>query len=337
MVGFREPSPARLAVRMGLALALGFSVAAPAWADAKFDEVLAAVVGVHSLVPPDARTADSLGTERAGNGVVIDSEGAVLTIGYLIMEARTVSIIDAEGKEIPAKVVAYDWDSGFGLLRALAPLGVKPIRLGSAKSLKRKDPVLVAGHGGLEAAKAAFVMSRREFSGYWEYLLEDAIFTAPIYPNFGGAALIGADGRLLGIGSLAVNDAPGEGTILPGNMFVPIDVLRPVMADLLERGRPSGPQKPWLGIYTNEEQGRLFVTRVASGGPAEKAGIQPGDIILKVKDQRVTGQADLYRKIWAQGEAGVDVPLTILAGSTIREMAVHSINRYNWLKLDRTQ
>jgi len=337
MVGFREPSPARLAARMGLALALGFSVAAPAWADAKFDEVLAAVVGVHSLVPPDARTADSLGTERAGNGVVIDSEGAVLTIGYLIMEARTVSIIDAEGKEIPAKVVAYDWDSGFGLLRALAPLGVKPIRLGSAKSLKRKDPVLVAGHGGLEAAKAAFVMSRREFSGYWEYLLEDAIFTAPIYPNFGGAALIGADGRLLGIGSLAVNDAPGEGTILPGNMFVPIDVLRPVMADLLERGRPSGPQKPWLGIYTNEEQGRLFVTRVASGGPAEKAGIQPGDIILKVKDQRVTGQADLYRKIWAQGEAGVDVPLTILAGSAIREMTVHSINRYNWLKLDRTQ
>lgn len=295
---------------------------------------LQAVVGVHAEVPPNARTADTLGTERAGGGVVIGEDGLVLTIGYLIMEALHTEIIDQQGKVVPAEVVAYDYETGFGLLRPLAKLDATPIELGDSTQLPEETKVLVAGPDG---PSPAMVVSRREFAGYWEYLLPDAIFTAPPYRSFGGAALIGADGRLLGIGSLIVADAAGPGESLPGNMFIPISALNPIMDDLLREGRSTRVSRPWLGLYTQEVGGHVLINRVAPGGPAAQAGVRANAIVTAVGDREVSTLAEFYRAIWAMGDSGVQVPLSLLeSGRGAREVSVTSGNRYDYLRLDPT-
>lgn len=307
---------------------------APADNPSRVSDVLSAVVGVRTQVPASARTADSLGIEREGSGVVIDDQGLVLTIGYLILEASHAEITLADGKSLPVQIIAYDHNSGFGLLRANRPLDVKPMKLGDSGALQESARVLVSGFGGAEAARPALVVSRRSFTGYWEYLLEEAIFTAPPYENFGGAALIGPEGELLGIGSLVVGDAMrGERTV-PGNMFVPIDILKPILPDMLKIGRSSAPPRPWLGIYSEEHRGHLFVTRLAGGGPAAEAGIQVDDMILKIDDRPVASMEDFYRKLWAAGPAGVEVQLLVLRNAQLLSIKVRSGNRYSWLRLN---
>ena len=295
---------------------------------------LEAVVGVRAEVPPSARTAGTLGTEREGGGVVIGADGLVLTIGYLILEAVQTEVVLQDGRTVPADIVAYDYDTGFGLLRPATDLNVAPIELGDSDALSEQTQVLVAGPDG---PSAAMVVSRREFAGYWEYLLPNAIFTAPPYRAFGGAALIGADGRLLGIGSLVVGDALTEGGQFPGNMFVPISMLRPIMDDLVRQGRAGGPAKPWLGLFTQELRGHVFINRVSPGGPAATAGVAEGDIIVAVGGDPVSNLSEFYRKVWSLGDAGIDVPLTLLKGSDgLREISVKSGDRYDYLKLNPT-
>ena len=302
-------------------------------------DVIDAVVGISTMIPEDARTAEHLGTIRSGSGIVIDDDGLVLTIGYLMMEATAAAVTDATGKLVPAVPVAYDHNTGFGLLRAQQPLGVKPVELGSSADLAEGASVIIISKGGPIPVMPARVVSRREFAGYWEYLLDKAIFTIPPHPSYGGAALIGEDGRLVGIGSLVVSDAIPALRPVPGNMFVPIDRLKPIMAELLEKGRVSAPRHPWLGVYSNEKDGRVFVTRVAADGPADVAGIKPGDIIMGVGGKRIKSIADFYRKIWARGEAGAEVPIDLLpAGGgevEIVKVTVSSQDRYDWLKLNR--
>jgi len=297
------------------------------------DDTLRAIVRVSSQVPANARTARSLGTQREGSGVVIDSGGLVLTVGYLILEAAKAEVLSPRGKPIDAEVVGYDHNTGFGLLRAKKTLKVKPMQFGDSSKLKMRDKVLVASHGGPSAVQAAFVASRREFAGSWEYLLEDAIYTTPPHPNFGGAALIGRKGRLLGIGSLLLQDVmPGHGPI-PGNMFVPIDQLKPILADLIVKGRPSGPSRPWLGMYTQEASGRILVLRITPDGPAHQAGIQQGDMIVGVAGEAVESLADFYRKVWSKGHAGVKVSLNVLRGTSVRNIPVRSSDRYKYLRI----
>ena len=300
------------------------------------DDVLAAVVGVRAEVPATARTAETLGTRREGSGVLIDASGLVLTVGYLILEAGITEIVEAGGRVLPAEIVAYDHETGFGLLRALQPLDAAPMAVGDSTGLGAADPVLAVSRADGVAAQSAVVASRREFAGYWEYLLPDAIFTTPPLAAFAGAALIGRDGRLLGIGSLFVGDAADEGRHLPGNMFVPIDALQPILADLLEHGHRTTAPRPWLGLSSDERGGVIHVLRVATGGPAARAGIEPGDVIVGVAGAPVAGLADFYRRVWALGQAGVEVPLTVGRPSGRREIAVRSIDRYGWLRLDPT-
>jgi len=295
-------------------------------------EAFSAVVSVRAQAPPDARTAGSLGTAREGSGVVIDGNGLVLTIGYLILEAARVDLAVASAETVPAEVVAYDHATGFGLVRALEPLEVNPMRLGVSAELVEGTPVLAAAPGGPTAVRPAIVVSRRELAGYWEYLLEDAIFTAPPHPQFAGAALIGPEGTLLGIGSLLVGDAR-PGAEVRGNMFVPIDALKPILGELLVAGRGPGPPRPWLGVYTEEVGGRLVVRRVADEGPAAAAGIERGDVIAALADEPIASQADFYRRLWARGEAGVEVPLTVQRGEQSLELTVVSGDRYQWLRL----
>jgi len=265
--------------------------------------------------------------------VVIDSKGHILTIGYLILEAETIEVIGPEGKAIKATSVGYDHNTGLGLLRTDKPLSVMPMELGESSEVKEGDPVLVASHAGSDSVQGARVFSRDEFVGYWEYLLEDAILTAPFHSNFGGAALIDRNHRLVGIGSLFVQIAiPGIGSI-PGNIFVPIDHLKPILNDLMSKGRPQVPPRPWLGLYVEEAHDHIIVKRVASESPAEHAGLRPGDIILTVNKKAVIGLADFYRKVWALGSAGVDVPLRVLQGIEIRDINVHSSDRYLFFSL----
>lgn len=297
------------------------------------EEQLSAVVRVRTVVPGDARTAESLGRSREGNGVVIDQGGLVLTIGYLMVEATGVEVMSTDGRSVPAQVIGYDHESGFGLLRALAPLKAKPLAIGRSADLKAQDPVLIAGFGGAATAAPGFVVARREFAGSWEYLLDDAIFTAPPYLNWSGAALIDRTGRLVGIGSLIVGDTTGGTAGIPGNMFVPIDRLKPILADLIAEGQSSAPPAPWLGLAAEEVQGRLLVVRVTPDGPAARAGVQPGDIITGIGNDTPRGLADYYRKMRARGPAGTAVPLTLQQGGERRSITIVSDDRRKHLKL----
>src|ERR1700736_6487530 len=270
---------------------------------------LEAVVRVPAEIPAGARTASVLGTERDGSGVVIDDAGLIVTTGYLITEAMAAEVTTAAGRASRAEIIGFDTESGLGLLRAAEPLEVKPMPIGTAKGLAERTPVIVAGHGGAEAAQAAVVVSRRTFAGYWEYLLEDAIFTAPPCPAWSGAALLGPDGKLAGIGSLIVGDAAAG---LPGNMFVPIERLQPVMGDLLALGRPASPPRPWLGVNLRESDGKLVVGRVASDGPGDRAGVRHGDRVTAIDGTPVTDLAGFYRSLWQLGDAGIPVRLSVI-------------------------
>jgi S1-C subfamily serine protease len=312
-----------------------WSPVTPAAKEPLFGDVMAAVVELRVDVRDDARTAKSLGTEREGSGVVIDADGLIVTIGYLILEARAVSVVFSGGDVVPAQILAYDHDSGFGLIRAKKPLGITPMPLGDSRAVDVLEPGLVASYGGLAHVRPVRIVSRRVFAGYWEYLLENAIFTSPPHPLFGGAALINSEGELIGIGSLVVPDAVAE-TYLPGNMFVPIEALTPIIDELLSKGRKSMPSRPWLGIYSEEAAGKLRVARVADEGPAEQAGIESGDIIVAIAEQQVASMEDFYRRVWALGDAGVPVSMTVLKGAITRDIVVHSMDRYNWLRIHRT-
>jgi S1-C subfamily serine protease len=296
-------------------------------------EILKAVVKIRVAVPDYARSAKTLGTEREGSGVVIDAKGHILTIGYLITEAETIEVFGPDGKAVSAEAIAYDFRTGFGILKTNKPMEVRPMELGRSSEVKEGDPILVAASGGEEGAIGARVISRKEFAGYWEYLLEDAIFTAPPHPNFGGAALVDRTGKLVGIGSLFTQIALAGLGVIPGNLFVPIDYLKPILSDLITKGQTPDPPRPWLGVNVEENHGRVFVTRITPESPAEKAGLKMGDIILTVNQKEVTGLADFYRKIWGLGNAGVEIPLGLLQGIQIREIKVKSGDRTQYYRL----
>jgi len=296
------------------------------------EEIISAVVRVKMKAIDGARSNASLGSTRDGTGVVIDDAGHILTIGYIVIEADSIEVTTYDGRTLPATLVGYDHASGFGLLRASLPLNVKPMALGEPAKLEVRDPVMILPAGGREAATFAYVVSRRSFAGSWEYLLDNAIFTSPPTLQWAGAALVDRDGKLVGVGSLLVRDTVEPGSPLPGNMFVPVDLLKPILPDLMSKGRRAGPQRPWLGLATESSQGRLFVTRVSRDGPADRAGIGAGDIVLGVGADAVKTHEDLYRKMWSIGPAGVDVPLRVLQGGDVRELKVHSIDRFEYFK-----
>ena len=300
------------------------------------DELLASVVKVSTRALPDARSNASLGAVREGSGVIVDDKGYILTIGYLVIEADAIEVTTAAGKTSPATLAGYDHASGFGLLRAVLPLGAKPIDFGASEDLALREPVMVVPYGGRDAVNLAYVLSKRAVAGSWEYLLDSAIFTSPPTLAWAGSALISREGKLVGIGSLLVRDSEEAGIPLPGNMFVPIDLVKPILADLIDKGRAAGAPRPWLGMATEELQGRLFVTRVSPQAPADRSGVRRGDIIVGVGAEAVTTHAELYRKLWALGPAGVEVPLKVLQGINVKEIKVRSIDRTEYFRAKPT-
>lgn len=302
----------------------------------RIEELVSAVVRIKTHVNPEGRTVEGLGREREGSGILIDNDGLVLTIGYLMVEAYAAEVVDNSGRTVPASVVGYDHETGFGLLRTMEPLRLKPMPLGKSADVKERDPVLVASFGGPDMVAGAYVVAKREFAGNWEYMLDEALFIAPPHPAWSGAALINREGKLVGVGSLIVGDAAGGNDKTPGNMFVPIDRLLPVLGDLISDGRVAGPGRPWLGVNTDELRGRLFVSRVTPGGPAEKAGLKRGDVVVGVNGEPPKNLADFYRKVWAQGAAGTTVAIDVLQDSQVRRVEIKSINRLDHLKLKTT-
>lgn len=303
--------------------------------DSRLTGILDTVVGIDTRIPGNARTASTLGTKRQGSGVVISDDGLVLTIGYLILEALEIDIVLNNGRKIPASVVAYDNESGFGLVRAASAIGVSPAELGSSDAMGVSTQVLLGNRLGPKAAQGVFVVDRREFTGTWEYILDSAIFTSPPNPNFSGAGLFDADGGLIGIGSLLVGNAAFLNQPVPGNMFVPIDELKPILEDMIADGRRADPPRPWLGISPSELRDRVFIDRVAPDSPAAAAGIQSGELIIAVDDTPVVSMSGFFRTIWRDRQAGDPVVLKLLtAEGQLRDVAIKSMDRSDWLRLD---
>jgi S1-C subfamily serine protease len=302
--------------------------------DYSFDleRVLRGVVGIKSYIPADAFTASTLGTERAGSGVVIRDTGLIATIGYLITEAETVWLTANDGRAIPGHALAVDQETGFGLIQALGRLDLPAVEIGDSERVKVGDQAVFAAGGGRHHAIETRVVGRQEFAGYWEYLLDDAFFTAPAHPFWGGGALISQDGRLLGVGSLILQQGDGKGKRLDMNMIVPIGHLTPILGELLTYGRVNRPARPWLGMYATENDDEILVGGVADGGPADKAGIRAGDRILAVADEDVTDLAGLWRRIWASGSAGAEVRIRLGRDTGTVPVIIRSADRASYLK-----
>jgi serine protease Do len=297
-------------------------------------DVLSAVVGVHTTVPDDRRSAQTLGAEREGHGIVIDDNGLVVTIGYLIMEADAITVTTSDGESLPAKIIGYDYESGFGLVRTRRAFpDVRPMPFGDSDALALRSEAYVAGVGGEKATLKVKVAGRREFAGYWEYLLDNAIFTVPAYPLWGGSALVGMDGTLLGVGSLLVQEALGPGApAFPGNMYVPINRLKPVFDELVVHGKLSTPSRPWLGLYTIEHVGQLMVGGISDGGPADRAGLKRGDVLQALNGEVLDDVADFYRKLWASGPAGTAITLRMERDNDAFEVTVRTGDRAKYHK-----
>jgi S1-C subfamily serine protease len=300
--------------------------------DYSFDleRTLSSVVGLHSLVPPDAFTADTLGVERAGNGVLIDN-GLVLTIGYLITEAETVWLHFGDGRVVQGHVLGLDQESGFGLVQALGKIDMPSLTIGSSKAAQTGDRIVVGGAGGRTRSLAGRIAAKQEFAGYWEYVLDEAIFTFPAHPNWGGTALISPKGELIGIGSLQIErERDGKNEHL--NMTVPIDLLNPVLDDLRKFGRVNKPVRPWLGLYSTEVEDKIVIVGIAPKGPAARAELKTGDVVLSVAGEDISTLGQFYRKVWSLGTAGVEVPLTLYREGVTFDVRMNSSDRAKFLK-----
>lgn len=302
----------------------------------ELDEVLGSVVGIRALVPPDAFTAEILGTERVGHGAIIRKDGVILTIGYLITEAETIWISLSGGRTVPGHVLGYDQETGFGLVQALAHLDEPVLPLGRSADADIGMRVVIAGSGGRSRSVAARIIARQEYAGYWEYLLDDAIYTAPAHPFWGGTAMIGPAGDLIGIGSLQIQAAStGTGRSRQSdeaNMIVPIDLLKPILNDLATIGRPNRPARPWLGVYATEIGSSVALLGVSARSPAQEADLRESDVITAVAGEPVSSLAELFRRIWALGDAGVAVPLSINREGQSFDVIVRSTDRNSLLK-----
>ena len=296
------------------------------------DAALDSVVMLRAEIPEDAFTAQTLGTERIGNGVVIREDGLILTIGYLITEAESIWLSTNSGVVVPGHPLAYDAATGFGLVLPLGRLGAPMLPRGSANSVSVDDDVTVIGHGRRMHSLKATIVAKREFVGYWEYLLDEALFTAPAHPQWGCTSLVNERGQFVGHGSLLVQEAREEGKQLQGNMFVPVDLLEPILDEMLKFGRRSAPPRPWLGMYAVDVDGHVAVSGLADGGPAARAGLRKGDLLMEVGGVKVKNVADLFRKVWATGPAGTDIPFLVGRKGAAIKIAVRSADRNDLMK-----
>ena len=297
----------------------------------------AAVVGVRVMVSAEAPSAETLGRARLGSGVVIGSDGLILTIGYLMIEAEMMEIVTQDNKVVPARAVAYDIATGFGLLRPVLPLRtLAPVPMGSVREMQVGEPLMVATGGEDGDVGMTQLVSKRPFSGYWEYHIDTALFTSPPVTSSGGnhsgAPVFNQKGELLGIGSLFVGDAMGVNRRMPGNMFVPIDLLKPILAEMQATGSTKQSHRPWLGLTSTEQDGRVQIVRVNRNSPALEAGLKPGDVVLAVDGAKVTTLEAFYKKLWDRALPDSDVSLTVLQGAELKTFVIKAVDRMRTMR-----
>lgn len=312
-------------------MAAFLAVAVPiraASAELDLDKVLAPIIALEATVPGNARSAETLGTVRGGTGIVIDGAGLVLTIGYLILEAGSVDLLPngLEGERVPADVVAWDQITGLGLVRSRQSLGVAPMPLGTSADLGVGDAVIAVDWERIGGMFPAVVFEKGVYAGYWEYMIEDALYVSPGHPGFPGAALVSLDGKLAGVGGFAATD-PDADYAVAGTVFIPIDALKPVLADLLLSGR-SSKTRAWLGLYCEEFDGSLRVRRLPDDGPAIRAGIRPGDYLLAVANAPIKTLPDFYRQLWATTRPGDHVTVELRRGEESFTVELEAMDRY---------
>lgn len=299
------------------------------------DSAINSVVKVRTSIPAAAFTADVLGTERIGSGVLINNSGLILTVGYLVTEAETVWLTTNLNQSIPGHVVAYDQSSGLGLIQALGSLDIDASELDSSDLVTVNDDIFFISYGGIEHSLCSKISRIDEFAGYWEYLLEAAIYTSPPHPQWGGAAVFNKKGHIIGIGSLFLQEI-FEGQNLQGNLAIPTSILKSIMGDMLEFGRSSAPARPWLGMYAVESEKTLTVNSLARYGPAELAGVLQGDKVVGVGEESVSTLANFFRSVWTLGAAGVSVPININRNGNQLQLVINSIDRNDFLLKPQT-
>jgi S1-C subfamily serine protease len=298
------------------------------------DSRLSSVLALEARIRDDAYTAETLGTERIGNAIVLNSEGLVLTIGYLVTEADEVVLTLGDGRRVDAHVLGVDQTTGLGLLQALEPLGLPPLPIGDSRRLDADERVISAGGGGRAHASAGRIVARAPFAGYWEYHIEEALFVEPAHPHWSGAALISASGDLVGVGSLRLEHVAATGDVRPLNMFVPAELLPPILDDLA-RGRAATPARPWLGLFAQEVDGHVVVLGASRDSPAARAELKRGDLIREIAGKKVSDLASFYQELWSLGPPGVNVPLTLQRGGDLFDVDVRSTDRAAKLKKRR--
>jgi S1-C subfamily serine protease len=280
-----------------------------------------AVIGIRASVPADRPSASTLGTDRWGSGVILDPDGLALTVGYVVLEATRLAVTLGDGRGVPARVVGHDFESGFAAIR-LDPAGAPyPVaRLGRSAGLAPGERVAAVGMAteGQTLDRAARVTAIGPFVAYWEYMLDRALFLAPLHPAFGGAALVDPDGALVGLVSLRLADE---------HVAIPIDLWPPVRAALLTDGRPARPPRPWLGVRVVTHPGGVTIGGVSPAGPAHAAGLRTGDVIVRINGGRVADVADFYRQLWAVPVGG-DIELTVFRDARLETIRVRPRDRY---------
>lgn len=299
------------------------------------EPVLSSVVAVRTTIPQDAYTASRLGTERAGSGVIIGSDGLIVTVGYLLTEAESIWVVDASGRAMPAHIVGQDQESGLGLVQPLEHMHRPPLSLGKSSEAAVGDSIMIASFAGRDHATPTRIIARQEFAGYWEYLLDEGIFTAPAHPQWTGAAAIDRNGNLIGIASLIFQQFVMGNATIDANLVIPIDLLKTVLPDLIKSGRVDRPPRPWLGLWTAESEGKLVIAGLNDNGPAKRAGLQVGDVVAAVDGRPVRSLGAMYRRIWALGNAGVVVPFSLKREGRTLEIAVTSADRQSRMKSAR--
>ena len=283
-------------------------------------------MALRSLVPDSAMTAELLGTERNSHAVQISADGLLLTVGYSVIEANEIWLTNRKGQTSEAIILAQDYDSGIALLKPASPIGLHFFETATNHILKAGEELFIAASEEEELVPVT-LNSVGEYSGRWEYLLERALFTLPLYERWSGAALLNSQGQLCGIGSLALGMQNSEGYIEPGNMFIPVDLVTPHLHFLQSHGKKPGQLRPWLGTLIEEHNAEIFIVGIYHGAPAALAGVRPGDIIKAVNGIPVTSVADFLRTMWRQSTAGEEIPLLLSNGKDSREVILESTDR----------
>jgi S1-C subfamily serine protease len=290
--------------------------------------VAPAVVGIHVEVPSDRPSAATLGAERWGSGVLFDATGYALTVSYVLIDAARVDVVLRDGRKVEGKVAGLDLESGLGVIKLEGPGPWPAASLGDSTRMAVGDITGTVGmdEDGALIATPGTVKSIRAFAASWEYMLDRALFVAPYNSAFGGAALVDQTGAVVGITSLRL----GEATYM--NLAIPIEQFLGDREELIAKGRvESRKPRPWLGLYTRETDDGLVVAGVSPIGPARSAGFRPGDRIVRVNGEEVSGQADFYRRLW-RGSAGQEVQLVVMRATRLEAITVRSVDRYRLFK-----